>query len=83
MKHRPHRVAGRPFRNRSWIGAALVSACFAPAAAACAPTVMEGRATSMLYEPDRVGGLHATHGQSGVRADTSGPQGDVEGTDLL
>ncbi|MGO8962877.1 neutral zinc metallopeptidase [Mycobacterium sp.] len=81
MKHRPHRVAGRRFRNRSWIGAALVSACFAPAAAACAPTVMEGRATSMLYEPDRVGGLHATHGQSGVRADTSGPQGDVEGTD--
>ena len=35
----------------------------------------------MLYDPDRVGGLHATHGLSGVRRDAPGPQGDVEGTD--
>jgi predicted metalloprotease len=81
MNHRPHRGAGRPFRNRSWAGAALTLACLVPAAAACAPTVMEGRATSMLYDPDRVGGLHATHGLSGVRPDAPGPQGDVEGTD--
>ncbi|HVQ98589.1 MAG TPA: integrase core domain-containing protein [Mycobacterium sp.] len=35
----------------------------------------------MLYDPDRVGGLHATHGLSGARPNAPGPQGDVEGTD--
>ncbi|GAA1430919.1 neutral zinc metallopeptidase [Mycobacterium cookii] len=35
----------------------------------------------MLYDPDRVGGLAATHGLSGVRPDAPAPQGVVEGTD--
>lgn len=81
MRHRPHRGAGRPFRNANWAGAALMLACLILASTACAPAVMEGRAASMLYDPDRVGGLHATHGLSGVRPDAPGPQGDVEGTD--
>ena len=57
MKHHPHRDAGRLVRNLGCIGAALVLACLVPAAAGCARTVMEGRAASMLYDPDRVGGL--------------------------
>ena len=35
----------------------------------------------MLYDPDRVGGLPATDGLSGVRPDAPAPQGAVEGTD--
>ena len=81
MRHRPHRGAGRPFRNANWAGAALMLACLILASTGCAPAVMEGRAASMLYDPDRVGGLHATHGLSGVRPGAPGPQGDVEGTD--
>jgi predicted metalloprotease len=81
MKRRPHQGAERPLRSREWVAAALTLVCLVPAAAGCAPTVMEGRAASMLYDPDRVGGLHATHGLSGVRRDAPGPQGDVEGTD--
>ena len=81
MKRRPHRGAERPLRSREWVAAALTLVCLVPAAAGCAPTVMGGRAASMLYEPHRVGGLHATDGLSGVRRDAPGPQGDVEGTD--
>lgn len=81
MKHRPHRGAGRPFRNNRRVGAALSSACLILASAACASAVMEGRAASMLYDPDRVGGLHATNGFSGVRPNAPAPQGDVEGSD--
>src|ERR1700751_319212 len=81
MRHRPHRGAGRPPRNANGAGAALMLACLILASPGCAPAVMEGRAASMLYDPDRVGGLHATHGLSGVRPDAPGPQGDVEGTD--
>jgi predicted metalloprotease len=81
MMHSPHRGARRPLHHRSWAVVALVSACLVPAAAGCAPTVMAGRAASMLYDPDRVGGLHATHGWSGARPNAPAPQGDVEGTD--
>ena len=81
MKHRPHPGSGRPLRSRRWVGVALALGCLIPAAAGCAPTVLEGRAASMLYDPDRVGGLHATDGLSGVRSDAPAPQGTVEGTD--
>jgi predicted metalloprotease len=81
MTRRPDQGAERPLRSREWVAAALTLVCLVPAAAGCAPTVMEGRAASMLYDPDRVGGLHATRGLSGVRRDAPGPQGDVEGTD--
>jgi predicted metalloprotease len=76
-----HRGAGRLFRNRCYVAAALTLACLVLATAGCAPSVLEGRAASMLYDPDRVGGLHATDGLSGVRPDAPGPQGNVEGTD--
>jgi predicted metalloprotease len=81
MKHRPHRGAGRPFRNRSWAGAALALACLVPAASGCAPAMMEGRAASMMYDPDRVGGLPVSDGPTGVRPDAPAPTGTVEGTD--
>jgi predicted metalloprotease len=74
-----HGIHGRPFR--SWARAAIALGCLVPVAAGCAPSVMEGRAASMLYDPDRVGGLHATRGLSGVRPDAPAPQGDVKGTD--
>jgi hypothetical protein len=35
----------------------------------------------MLYDPDRVGGLPATAGLSGVRPDAPAPVGDVADTD--
>lgn len=75
-----HRGAGRPLRSSSR-AAALTLACLVATTAGCAPTVMEGRAASMLYDPDRVGGLHATDGLSGMRPDAPAPQGTVEGTD--
>jgi predicted metalloprotease len=81
MRHRPRRGAERPLRSRNWVAGALTLVSLVPAVVGCAPTVMEGRAASMLYDPDRVGGLHATDGLSGVRRDAPGPQGDVEGTD--
>ena len=68
MKHRPHRDAGWKCATSAQ-RTALVLACLGPAAAGCARTVMEGRAASMLYDPDRVGGLPATHGFSGLRPD--------------
>ncbi|WP_293001551.1 neutral zinc metallopeptidase [Mycobacterium sp.] len=48
---------------------------------ACTPTVIQGRAASMLYDPDRVGGLPADGGYSGVRRDAPQPQGRVQHTD--
>lgn len=71
----------RARRCRRWAHATLTVFCLVPAATGCAPSVLEGRAASMLYDPDRVGGLHATEGQSGVRPDAPAPQGTVEGTD--
>lgn len=81
MENRPRRGAGRPLRSMSCLGAAVVLAGLVPAAAGCAPSVMEGRAASMLYDPDRVGGLPATYGFSGVRPNAPAPQGNVEGSD--
>jgi predicted metalloprotease len=76
---RGHGIRTRPFR--CWARAAIALACLTPVAAGCAPTVMEGRAASMMYDPDRVGGLPATGGPSGVRPDAPAPVGTVEGTD--
>ncbi len=76
-----HRSPGRRLSSRCYVAAALTLACLVAITAGCAPTVLDGRAASMLYDPDRVGGLHATDGLSGVRPDAPGPQGTVEGTD--
>ena len=70
MKHRPELVA-----------VVLAVMWLIPAATGCSPTVMAGRPASMLYDPDRVGGLPATHGFSGRRPGAPEPQGDVEATD--
>jgi predicted metalloprotease len=78
MTHRGR--ARHPFSNRH-LGAIAPMLAIIVLAAGCAPTVMDGRAASMLYDPDRVGGLPATHGSSGIRSDAPSPQGRVEGTD--
>lgn len=44
-------------------------------------TVVEGRATSMLFDPNRVGGLPVTEGHSGVRPDAPAPRRTAENTD--
>lgn len=44
-------------------------------------TVIGGRATSMLFLPDRVGGLPVTDGHSGIRPEAPGPTRKAENTD--
>jgi len=54
------------------------------ALAGCAestPTVVAGRAVSMLYDPGRVGGLPATDGPSGPRGDLPPVTPRVQGSD--
>ena len=58
-----------------------MAACLILVATACGPTVIQGRAASMLYDPDRVGGLRADGGFSGVRHDAPPARGRVENTD--
>ncbi|MCV7229077.1 peptidase [Mycolicibacterium komossense] len=48
--------------------------------ASCSPTVIDGHAASMLYDPDRVSGLPAVGGPNGVRYNAPRPVGEVEGT---
>lgn len=48
---------------------------------ACTPTVIDGRATSMLFNPERVGGLPVSEGPSGPRPNAPAPEGTVEYTD--
>jgi predicted metalloprotease len=88
MKNRPHRGAGRLAktataisRRSAWAAAALALVCVTPMTTGCATTVIQGRAASMMYDPDRVGGLPASHGPTGVRPDAPAPTGNVEGTD--
>src|SRR5271155_6235589 len=81
MTHRRGRAVGRRLRDRSWPGGVLGATCLLLAVTACAPTVIQGRAASMLYDPDRVGGLRAESGFSGVRHDAPRPRGHVERTD--
>lgn len=50
--------------------------------AACGSTnVVDGGATSMLFDPDRVGGLPAAQGDSGPRPDAGVPSRDADNTD--
>lgn len=71
----------RASRSRAWTVAAVALLCLSPAVAGCTATVLAGHPASMLYDPDRVGGLPATDGPNGVRPDGPAPSGDVEGTD--
>ncbi|MBV8964909.1 MAG: neutral zinc metallopeptidase [Mycobacteriaceae bacterium] len=45
------------------------------------PTVLDGRALSMLYDPNRAGGLPATDGPSGPRDNVGQPTGTVDNSD--
>jgi predicted metalloprotease len=47
----------------------------------CSSTVLDGRATSMLFNPERVGGLPVSEGPSGLRPSAARPVGTVENTD--
>ncbi|CRZ13214.1 neutral zinc metallopeptidase [Mycolicibacterium neworleansense] len=65
-------------RLRWWLGLA----CCAVLLAGCGnATLVGGRATSMLFLPDRVGGLPVTDGHSGTRPDAPGPTRRAENTD--
>ena len=55
--------------------------CTAMLLTACSSTVVDGRATSMLFNPERVGGLPVTEGPSGPRPNAPEPEGTVEDTD--
>jgi predicted metalloprotease len=60
----------------------LVVACTMLLVAGCSPTTgLTGRATSMLFNPERVGGLPVGEGPSGPRPDAPAPVGNVENTD--
>ncbi|WIM86727.1 neutral zinc metallopeptidase [Candidatus Mycobacterium wuenschmannii] len=80
MQHCPHRDAARPSRLRTAVAVLLAAICLVPATAGCSPTVLAGRPASMLYDPDRVGGLPASGGFSGRRPDAGPPRGSVEGS---
>jgi predicted metalloprotease len=47
----------------------------------CSSTALDGRATSMLFNPERVGGLPVGEGPSGLRPNAPRPVGTVENTD--
>ena len=68
-------------------GSVMAIACTAMFLAGCSgtssgsSTVLDGRATSMLFNPGRVGGLPVGEGDSGRRPDAPAPEGTVENTD--
>jgi predicted metalloprotease len=73
-------AAGRP----GWVSpaallctAAVLSGC----ASAPAPVVVQGRAVSMLFDPNRVAGLPVTDGPSGPRSAPPSAAGRVANTD--
>lgn len=76
-----HRGPGRQTGCRTGLAVALTVLCLVPTTAGCSPTVLAGHPASMLYDPDRVGGLPAAGGFTGRRPDAGPPHGDVEGTD--
>ena len=77
-----HRGSRCQFGRSYWsMKAALSVACSALLVAGCSPTVLDGRALSMLYDPNRVSGLPATDGPSGPRNNAPQPTGTVENTD--
>ena len=64
------------------VRACLAAACVALTVAGCSQaTVLDGRATSMRYDPYRVAGLPTTDGPSGPRAGLPSATGRVENTD--
>lgn len=78
---RRHRLLVRADRIRRPIGAGIGALCAALLVASCSHTVVNGRAVSMLYDPDRVGGLLASDGPSGPRGIPPPTTGRVRNTD--
>lgn len=77
-----HHSSRRDVGRTHWsMKAALSVACSALLVAGCGPTVLNGRALSMLDDPNRVSGLPATDGPNGPRNDALQPTGTVENTD--
>ncbi|MGW0162843.1 neutral zinc metallopeptidase [Mycobacterium sp. NPDC003323] len=68
----------RAGRRAAWLGAALTLVLML---SGCASTVLEGRAVSMLFDPQRAGGLPAHDGPSGPRPDAPPPSRAAENTD--
>jgi predicted metalloprotease len=59
----------------------IAAACTIVLVTSCGSTVLDGRATSMLFNPERVGGLPVSEVPSGPRPDAPQPDGVVENTD--
>jgi predicted metalloprotease len=70
---------GRGDRFGGVIGAVACSAVLV--AASCSHSVVDGQVGAMLWDPYRVGGLAATDGPSGPRADAPALTGTVSNTD--
>lgn len=64
-----------------WSTAAVCAAVLVAGCASTPPVAVEGRATSMLFNPERVGGLPVADGPSGPRPDAPRPVGEVDNTD--
>lgn len=60
---------------------AFLAVCAITLAGCSSDPVVAGRATSMLFVPDRVGGLQVTEGPSGTRPDAPAPRRQAENTD--
>lgn len=67
----------RPFRAAM----AAVLICVLSLVTGCSTTKLDGRATSMLFNPERVGGLPVREGVSGPRPNAPGPVGNIDNTD--
>ncbi|OBI80031.1 peptidase [Mycobacterium sp. 1245805.9] len=68
-------------RGRSRRLKAAIACAGAVLVVAGCTTMVDGRALSMLNDPFRVGGLPATSGPSGIRANAPAPTGTVVNTD--
>lgn len=60
---------------------ALACLLIAVVCAGCGTETVDGRATSMLFDPDRAGGLPAKQGDSGLRQSAPAPSRSAENTD--
>lgn len=82
MPHRTNRHRASRCRTRPWLTAAAGAACSLVLITGCgSPTVVDGKPLSMLWDPNRVGGLPATDGPSGMRPNAPQPSGTVKNTD--
>ncbi len=59
----------------------IAIACSALVLTSCGATVVDGQASSMLFNPERVGGLPVRQGPSGPKPDAPAPVGTVINTD--